>query len=203
MSWSYTDLQAKIATWLNRTDLSAVIPDFVLLAEAQFVRELRLRKQITSATLTTVAGTRGVSLPADWLEFENVSLLTSPERQLSYGTVEQLDAVYPNNSVTDKPTLYTIEGDQILFAPTPDSAYPVSVLYYAAFPALSTSGSNWLLVNHPAVYLYASLVQACMYLKDTQGAELYRGLYQDAASNVQRADDRAQHTGSVLRVRAL
>ena len=199
----YASLLASVANWMNRTDLAAVIPDFVLIAEANISRDLRLRKQITSTTLTTSAGVRGTLLPTDWLEFENVSLLTAPERQLTYAPVEHLDSVYPNNGYSGIPSLYTIEGDSILFGPTPDGIYTVSILYYARFPTLVTASTNWLLSNHPSVYLYACLIQACLFLKDAKRAADYKGLYAEVVANLQSQDDRAQHSGSSLRVRTI
>ena len=38
---NYTELTASIADTLNRDDLTAVIPDFIKLAEAQLNRDLR------------------------------------------------------------------------------------------------------------------------------------------------------------------
>jgi hypothetical protein len=198
---TYVDLQASVAAWLNRTDLTAVIPDFVTITESKISRELRLRKQITTSTLTTSIGVRGINLPTDWLEFENVSLLTSPERQLTYAPVEHMDVVYPNNGRNDTPSLYTIEGDQVLFGPTPDSTYTVSILYYAKFPALATASTNWLLVNHPTAYLYGCLMQGCVYLKDKEGAQEFNALYVNVITDLQKQDDQAQHSGSSLRVR--
>ena len=43
---NYADLTASVANWLNRTDLTAIIPDFVAMAESDISRDLRLRKQI-------------------------------------------------------------------------------------------------------------------------------------------------------------
>lgn len=198
---TYSDLQASVIAWINRADLASVIPDFITIAEAHHSRDLRVRKMITTTTLSTVANTRGISLPTDFLEIENISILDSPERQLSYATVEQLDSVYPNAGQTDEPSLYTVEGDQILFGPTPDGVYSVSLLYYAKFPALASNSTNWLLTNHPTAYLYASLMQACIYIKDKSGAAEYKALYEEVAKDLQRQDDTAQHSGSTLRVR--
>ena len=38
---TYTGLKASIADFLNRDDLTSVIPDFVALAEAQINRDIR------------------------------------------------------------------------------------------------------------------------------------------------------------------
>ena len=200
---NYVDLQASVITWINRADLAAIVPDFIAIAEAHHSRDLRLRKQITTTTLSTIANARGISLPVDFLEFENLSILTSPERQITYATVEQLDSVYPNNGQVGVPSLYTVEADQILFGPTPDSIYSVSALYYARFPSLVTASTNWLMTNHPTVYLFASLMQACIYIKDKSGAAEYKALYDQVAKDLQTQDDRAQHSGSTLRVRRI
>ena len=40
---TYADLQGEIASWLRRADLSAEIPTFIALAEAQMNRRLRVR----------------------------------------------------------------------------------------------------------------------------------------------------------------
>ena len=81
---TYTDLLASVAAWLNRSDLTAVIPDFVSLAEGRIARDLRLRKQVINTTLSTVAGTQSVTLPSDFLEAENLAISnTSPAGALS------------------------------------------------------------------------------------------------------------------------
>jgi len=197
---TYAGLQASIAAWINRTDLTAVIPDFITLAEAKISRDLRLRKQIVSSTLSTVAATRGVNLPSDWLQFENVSIDGNPERQLTYCTVEHLDYQYPNGDPTGKPSLFTIEGDQILFGPMPDAVYTVNIFYYQRFTALS-SGANWLFTNHPNIYLNLAMSYACHYIKDAKRTAEYLDLYERDVVALQTQDDMAQHSGSSLRVR--
>jgi hypothetical protein len=37
---TYAGLQASVADWLNRADLTAVVPDFIAMAEAQISRRL-------------------------------------------------------------------------------------------------------------------------------------------------------------------
>ena len=42
---TYAELKSSIANWLNRDDLTAVIPDFIALAEAQIARDIRHWRQ--------------------------------------------------------------------------------------------------------------------------------------------------------------
>src|SRR3954471_22204853 len=104
---NYTDLLASVASWMNRTDLGSVIPDFVTIAEGRIARDLRVRKQLTSTTLSTSASTRLVALPTDWLEFENVSIAGSPETPAQYVTIEHMDAKYPEGGWSSRPFVFT------------------------------------------------------------------------------------------------
>lgn len=201
---TYSDLQTSIAAWLKRSDLTSIIPDFITLAEARIARDLRLRKQIASTTLSTVAGTQGVTLPSDFLEAENLTLpATSPPGSLSVVTPEILDRKFPEAYVTGQPRVYTVVGDELLFGPTPDAVYAVSLAYYQRFAALSTSSTNWLLANHPNVYLFAALAEASGYLFNDERIPTWEAKYQADVRSLQEADDTALRSGSAMRVRTL
>ena len=75
---NYTDLKAAVASWMNRTDLTSAIPDFIALAEGRIARDMRLRSQVTETTLSTVAGTQTVALPDGIVEIENISVVANP-----------------------------------------------------------------------------------------------------------------------------
>jgi hypothetical protein len=198
---TYTDLLASVAAWMNRTDLTAVIPDFVTIAESKIARDLRLRKQITSTTLSTSTSTRAVALPTDWLEFENVSIDGDPETPCQYVNIEHMDVKYPEGGPSGRPYVFTIEADNMLFGPSPDAVYTVNVYYYARFGALATNSTNWLLTNHPNIYLYACLREGSFYTKDKDGAVQWDGLYKQEVNNLQDVDERSSHSGSALRVK--
>lgn len=201
---TYTDLLASVAAWLNRSDLTTVIPDFVSLAEGRIARDLRLRKQVANTTLSTVAGVQSVTLPSDFLEAENLTLSnTSPPGALTVVTPEYIDRKYPDAYYTDQPRVYTIIGDTLVFGPTPDGVYTVALSYYQRFTALSTASTNWLLTNHPTVYLNACLVEGSAYLMDADKAQAYESRYQAAINDLQFRDDAALRSGSAMRVRAL
>lgn len=200
---NYTDLLASVASWMNRTDLTTVIPDFVTIAESKIARDLRLRNQLTSGTLAVVASVREVTLPTGWLEFETISINGTPDSLCQFVASEYLDAWYPDGSYAGKPAYYTVQGTTVVFGPFPDAAYTANVSYYAAFGALATSTTNWLLTNAPNVYLYACLREAAFFTKDAPGAAQWDGLYKQEVKNLQDANDMATHSGSALRVRAL
>ena len=71
---TYSDLLAAVATWMDRTDLTTIIPDFVVLTEARIARDLRIRKQVSNTSISTVANTQYIAIPSDFLELENLSI---------------------------------------------------------------------------------------------------------------------------------
>ena len=201
---NYTDLLASVAAWLNRTDLTAVIPDFVTLAEERIARDLRLRKQVITTTLPTVAGVQSVALPSDFLEAENLSIASATiPGSLSVVTSEYMDRMFPSGYNTGRPAVYAMIADTIIFGPTPDAVYSISMAYYQRFATLSSSATNWLMTNHPSIYLNACLTEASAYLMDVDKAQAYDGRYRAAVDALQMADDEALRSGSVMRVRSL
>lgn len=199
----YSALAASVSRWTHRTDLADAIPEFVLLAESRISRDLRIRKQIVSTVLSTTAGEQGILIPDDWLEFENLSVGVMPERQLTYVTIEQLDARFPKNGPAGVPFFYTIEGNQVLFGPMPNAIYPINILYFSRFDSLLTAQTNWLLTNHPSVYLFSVLMEAMLYTQNMEMLAVYTQRYQAEMAQLQVVDDRSTHSGSVLRVRTI
>jgi hypothetical protein len=201
---TYTDILAGVAAWLNRSDLTAVIPDFITLAEARIARDMRLRRQVTNAALLTVGGAQSVALPADFLEIENISLSSaSPVGALSVVTPEILDRRYPAGHNAGQPAVYAMLADTLLFGPTPDAAYTVSLDYYKRFDALATAPTNWLLTNYPMVYLAGALTEAWLYLQEDAKVVMWDTRYRAECATLQATDDAALYSGSSMRVRAL
>lgn len=200
---TYTDLQAAVASWCKRTDLTAVIPDFIALAESRIARDLRSRKQIATATLATVANTQTVTLPTDFLEIENITLISSPSVALSVITPEIMDVRFPAAYWTGAPKCYALLGSAILLGPTPDGVYSISLDYYARIAALSVTPTNWLLTSYPMAYLAPALAEAFLYMMDEQRAATWEARYQAEINAVQTTDDDGIYSGSALRARAL
>ena len=199
---NYTDLQSSIANWLHRADLTAVIPDFIALTEERIARDLRIRKQVVNTTLTTAAGTQGVTLPSDFLEIENIGITsTTPPRNLHVVTPELMDEKFPT-SYTGTPTDYTIIGDVIQFGPTPDAAYTVSMDYYQRLNLAGTN-TNWLMTNHPGVYLFGALAEAAPYLVNDERAGVFEAKFQAALQSLNDSDDAGLRSGSSMRVRVI
>ena len=199
---TYIDLLASVATWMDRTDLTAVIPDFVVLTEARIARDLRIRKQVTNTTTSTVANVQYIALPSDFLELENLSIpAASTPNYLAVVTPELMDVKYPAGINTGQPRVYTLLGDRIQFGPTPDAVYAVSIDYYARLAALATTSPNWLLTNYPNIYLFGALTEGWSYLMDADKSAYWQARYAGEIKSLNDADDEALRSGSSMRVR--
>ena len=197
---SYEDLKSAIAGWLNRDDLTAVIPTFISLAEAQFARTIRHRKMVVRSDATL--DTPYFAVPADWLQNIRFELLTNPVTPLLYVTPEQANEETQRYSTAGQPLFYTMVGEQFQVVPAPNAEYDGQLTYYAKIPALSASVSvNWLLTESPDIYLYGALTQSAPYLKEDERVQLWAGLYQKLHDDMIMADEKARIGSSKLKSR--
>lgn len=189
---TYAELQASIADWLVRNDLTAVISDFITLAESRFNRELRVREMIATDT-GTIADT--IALPDDFIQVDVFRLDTSPIRVLQPISAAEGHRSY--GTVGGDSRHFAIEGANLVPFPPQTGTVDYILSYFATLPALSTSNtSNWLLAKAPDLYLFGSLVEAAPYLDEDARLQLWEGKYQAAKSSLHAADRRAKfHQG--------
>ena len=199
---TYTELKTSVADWLNRSDLTTAIPDFISLAEAQIERTLRTRQMIVRANASFDAQYGAV--PSDFLETKSLKLTsTNPQTPLQFLSIDALDNEMTNYTASGKPKFFGIVGGQFRIVPTPDATYTTELTYYAKLTKLSSSvASNWLLASSPDIYLYGSLLQAAPYLQDDARIQTWATLYERALNDSQTADDRSASSGGALLTRA-
>ncbi len=201
---SYTTLKASIANWLNRSDLTdEIADDFIVLTEADFNSKLRVRKMIAQSTITIDSETE--SIPTGFLQVRDFYILSgSTKYPLRYMTPSQMDQV-KGTSVTGIPQAYTILGDTFRFTPKPDSSYTGYLNYYKKFDALSsTNTTNFILTDHPAIYLYGSLFHAANFLGgyNPQQVQTWQQMYATALERLELNDREDQFSGSPLQIRS-
>jgi len=199
---TYTELKTSIGDWLNRSDLTTAIPDFISLAEAQIERTLRTRQMIVRANASFDAQYGAV--PSDFLETKSLKLTsTNPQTPLEFLSIDALDNKAAEYTASGKPKFFGVVGGQFRIVPTPDANYTTELTYYAKLTKLSSSvASNWLLTSSPDIYLYGSLLQAAPYLQDDARIQTWATLYERALNDLQTADDRGASSGGALLTRA-
>jgi hypothetical protein len=168
---NYTELQATVAGYLARDDLTSRIPDFVVLAEAKFNRVLLHPRMETRDTLTVntlLASPEFLDLPTD---FQTMRMVRLPDEtgkpRLQFLTQTQMDDYrYSVDNVTGTPVYFTVVGDELELAPTPNEDMDIEVLYRANIPPLASNSTNWLLTLAPDLYLYGTLLEASPYIQN-------------------------------------
>jgi hypothetical protein len=198
---SYTNLKTEIADYLGRTDLTSKIPTFVTLAELRLSRDLRTRKMLASATSTMTSGDGKVALPADFLEMRNIYTQGTPRMPVTYLS----PSAFMRDARADEsglPVFYTVLGAEFEFAPKPDTAYVLEILYFAKPTAMSDSvSSNAFLANYPDALLYASLLEAEPYLINDARTATWADLYNRAIQNINSSDQNSEYSGVPLTMR--
>ena len=125
---TYAELKTSVGDWLNRTDLTTAIPDFISLAEAQIERNLRTRQMIVRATASIT--TEYSAVPSDFLEVKSFKLDTNPVTPLGFETIDSMDALAVTYRSAAKPIFFTVVGEQFRYLPEPDTAYTGELIYY-------------------------------------------------------------------------
>lgn len=190
---TYAELQTAVAGRLKRSP-DADVTELISLAEARLSRDIRLQAQEQRSTAATVAGTAYYATPTDYLEARTFKLSTDPLTTLEYVDNAWIDAHWAG-SQTGKPRVFTVIGQEFRLAPTPDSAYTMELLYWKTLPALSVSNTtNWLITNHPDLYLYATLIEAAIDMMDDTALPRWEALYRSRLDML-RESDRPQPSG--------
>lgn len=198
---NYTDLQASVANYLGRSDLTSVIPDFIRFAETRLARELRTRLMLKSATAPTVAADARVALPTDFLEIRDLFVQGNHRMPVTYLS----PSAFTRDARADEsglPFFYTVLASEFQFAPIPDTVYTLEILYYAKPPVLSGSNaSNVFLANYPDALLYGSLIEAEPYLINDARSNTWATLYDRAIKNISDADQGGEYSGIPLQMK--
>ena len=191
---TFSELKTAVANWLDRSDLTDRIPEFIALAEARHRRDFKIRRMETRVTANTIADTEFYTLPDNYVAMRNIQLNTSTKTPLEYLTPEQMDRVR-GGSTTGKPKAYSIIGNTFQLRPIPDSVYEIEMLYYKYFTGLSDSNTtNDMLTYHPDAYLYAVLLEAEPYLQNDKRVQLWVGAYELAKKGIIDSNERDRNS---------
>lgn len=196
---NYTTLQSTIADYLNRADLTAQIPTFIQLAEADFNTRLRTREMIVRAEAQS--SNEYVQLPADWLEAINLHIVDGAQ-PLRFVTLDEADYINKQQIFTNV-AAYSLMNGAIELIPAPGADIDIEMIYYGKITPLSSEvATNWLLTKAPDVYLYGSLLHAQPFLMDDQRMPVFAALYNSRVEALNEESMKSTHSGSPLIARA-
>lgn len=201
---TYALLKTTIANYLNRTDLTSYLGDFITLTESRLNRELRVREMVnTDTSTTTVAGTQSYSLPSGFLEASAVIYQSNPYRTLRFMANGDFYRQYNVTQTSGLPTFFTIVGEKILLGVAPDSAETLQIDFYKTLTPLSESNkTNTILTNYPELYLYGALAESSPFLMQDERLNTWAGLYKEALANANLSSQKGSITSSPMQMSA-
>ena len=198
---TYAELQTAIANFLDRSDLTSIVPTFIDLCEADMSRKLRhwRMEQRSTAELDTQYS----ALPADFLEPIRLSITGGSTYTLEMESQAQMSNRRMQNLDTGgRPRFYAMTDGKVEVYPSPDATYELEMVYHAKIPALADDAtSNWVLSYHPDAYLYGALIHSAPYLVEDTRTQIWSALYQSAVDGINNEGQSAKYGGSGLRMK--
>ena len=181
----WATLVETIRSWTNRDDFTNLqITEFIAMFEARINRVLRHpeMEEIVSATLTSGNN----DLPDDFLAMRAI-----------YRDTQELKAMTPAAMIREYGTgsgiavAYTIIGSQprkIRLGPQPSADTPITMVYYQKLVGVNEENAdNWLLNEHPDLYLYGTLLAAEAYLANDERLPIWKRAYDEALAELDRS----------------
>jgi len=195
---TYVELKTAVASWINRSDLTATIVDLVRLGELRVYRDMRIRAMETALSATISSGV--IAVPSGYVAMKYMRVNA---KKVQRKDAEWMYENYPTRSADGQPKFFAREADSFIFGPYPDSGYAVTGLYYKRLDALSDSNTtNWFTTNAPDLLLFAALCEAEPFLENDSRIPVWEGKYNAVKTRIQREDEEEEFSGSPLAVTA-
>lgn len=199
---TYAELKTAIATRLSRSNMTALIPDFVTITHAKMMRgdianqmpAVRIDDMLTEADVVLASGVG--TLPSDYLERKSLYVSDSDETTMRFLPVAKFNTLGAKTQA-GVPAFYTIKGSSILVAPY--SSDTLKFYYYAAITAPSADGdTNAIFTKTPHAYLYGALAEAYDHIRAMDRAAYYRQQFVSAVMTLNEESDSHEFDGDSL-----
>jgi hypothetical protein len=187
---SYATLQSAAAGMIHRgsdATITANLPLFIQLCEAELFDELLLKDAETESTLTLTTDVNYVALPATYVSPIALWLIVSTQRVKLESVLPQ---ELPYDTSSSQPRLWAIDGVNIRFDCPAQEGYTAKFRHIATSRLSVSNTSNYLLLKRPDVYLYGTLKQVALFTKDMADLQKYSQLYESAKASLKRAESR-------------
>ena len=180
---NYTEVDSTVLT-------DAIIQDFIRSVELGIAGKVDyddLRKYSLS---TFTASNRYVSLPSDCMIVRSVQAINSGERTFLEKRDTSFISEYNNDGTTGLPKYWANwednvqQGNVILVAPTPDSAYQVQLNFIKDPPQFTSTDNTYVATFQESMLLHGVLTEAYRYLKGPDNLyNLYKTKYDEEVQN--------------------
>lgn len=205
---SLNQLQTEVTAWLNRKDLSALIPGWVKMTEIDIGEMLRARCMVQRATQAVDAAF--VTMPPGWLTVESL-------RSSCCGAPLNLEDRYSGPLAGNcgrcggpRPvSAYRFVGNCIEFLPHPLTPDPLPVgwkaptvemaWYQAPKPLLDPQDTNGVLEQFYSIYLFGVTKYGAMFELDDDRAAQMKDAFEGAVAQANMWKMTSDYSGAPLR----
>ena len=189
---NFGELKTAVAAYAHRSDIGPLFPVFLPLAEARIYHGESSAPKLRCAAMRQTDSLWDGMRPDGFLEAVKVSPDGNPAQSLSY---RPLARVYSERNA------FSWDGETMVLSL--DHAFPVDLTYYTRLETpVADTDSNWLMENHPGVYLSALLVEVARWSVDEALGAREAANYASAVNALNGAEKAAAFSGSKLTTKA-
>lgn len=187
----FASLKTAVAQYqwrIGDTEFESAVDGMIQMAGARLNRKLALRVMEADNELTGTIGSRTIPLPADFVEPYGLSLTTfgatTPLRASNAGQM----ALSEGQGV---PSTWIIDGANISLNTLLDQAHTFTLRYRKSFVLSEAVPTNWLLENHPDIYLAAVCTWGGVFMRDQEQATLHKAILEEGLDELQWLESRS------------
>lgn len=161
----FPGLKTAVETWREQAGEAVIqnnVDDCIRLGEAHLNRKLKLREMWLNETLIGTDQSRELDLPSDYAESRWLKS-ASDFKKLDKRSADKM-CYFTTASAT--PSEWCVNGDHIDLNELCSGSLSFILRYREKFNLSTQKPTNWLLTNHPDVYLASVLVWSGLLLKD-------------------------------------
>lgn len=183
----YISLQANIADYIARSDLTSQIPVFIQSWEERFYRQPRNYGHWMATGVLNVAFMTTAAVPSDFLTARSYYLNGQSQKPLIVSSLEQILVKYPRAGSSGIPKWIARDGANFVFGPIPSGSFTLNGSYYVK-PTLirnfaSDAAAHYLIVNAPDLLLYGALLEAEAFIKNDARIATWSAAHAQALSD--------------------
>lgn len=173
---TYNDLKTFLQDMMARSDLSGNVADFITLAEARLNREIPAAE--TDVTLTGTLGNRRIDVSANSVVSPIALFLNDDGKEVEI--TRHADGTFPYTDTSGFPIRWAMDSQSYVDFNCPlQEAYTFRFRIRQRYALSDSATTNWLLTNHPDIYVAASLIWGGGYTKDFE----YAGIFNSSLLN--------------------
>lgn len=189
---NYGELKAAVAAYAHRSDIGPLFAVFLPLAEARIYHGEAGAPKLRCAAMRKSATLADGAQPAGFLEAVKIAPIGKPSQPLTYRPLAHMPC---------ESRAFSWDGQTLVLSL--DQMFPIDLTYYARLATpVDDADTNWLMDNHPGIYLSSMLVEVARWSVDEAMGAREASNYASAVTALNSAEKAAAFSGSLLTMKA-